>query len=51
MVAPAVERSIFIHKDAVSGIPTVMDFTKEFARDERDDLRASGTAFTAAGSP
>jgi uncharacterized protein YPO0396 len=51
MVAPAVERSIFIHKDAISGVPTVLDFTKEFARDERDDLRASGTAYTAAGSP
>jgi len=51
MVAPAVERSIFIHKDALSGEPTVLDFTKEFARNERDDLRASGTAYSAAGSP
>jgi len=34
MVAPAVERSLLIHKDPVSGMPTVLDFTKEFARNE-----------------
>ena len=52
MVAPRVERSLLIHKDAVSGVPTVLDFTKEFARDERDDsLAAEGTAREATGEP
>src|SRR3989454_2634573 len=32
MVAPRVERSLLIHKDAVSGVPTVLDFTKEIGR-------------------
>lgn len=37
MVAPKVERSLLIHKDAVGGLPTVLDFTKEFTRDEQTD--------------
>lgn len=33
LVAPHVETSLYIHKDPVSGAPTVLDFTKEFERD------------------
>jgi hypothetical protein len=36
MVAPKVERTLLIHKDAVGGMPTVLDFTKEFTRGEQD---------------
>ncbi len=32
-VAPRVETCLFIHKDARSGLPTVLDFTKDFASD------------------
>lgn len=49
MVAPLVERSILIHKDPVTGIPTVLDFTKEFTTDE--DVADHGTAQQAAASP
>ncbi len=30
LVAPSVETSLYIHRDALSGVPTVLDFTKEF---------------------
>lgn len=33
LVAPSVETSLYIHRDAVSGAPTVLDFTKEFKPD------------------
>ena len=33
LVAPHVETSLYIHKDPMSGAPTVLDFTKEFAAD------------------
>lgn len=33
LVAPYVERTLLIHKEPVSGIPEVFDFTKEFAAD------------------
>lgn len=33
LVAPAVETSLYIHKDPASGLPTVLDFTKEFKPD------------------
>jgi len=33
LVAPHVERTLLIHKDPVSGMPEVFDFTKEFAID------------------
>jgi uncharacterized protein YPO0396 len=33
LVAPWVETSLYIHRDALSGIPAVMDFTKEFKPD------------------
>lgn len=33
LVAPSVETSLYIHKDAVTGVPTVLDFTKEFKPD------------------
>jgi hypothetical protein len=33
LVAPYVERTLLIHKEPVSGIPEVFDFTKEFAGD------------------
>jgi uncharacterized protein YPO0396 len=49
LVAPKVERSLLIHKDAIGGIPTVLDFTKEFSHDEGFDARSSqGTAHTTA---
>jgi uncharacterized protein YPO0396 len=44
IVAPKVERSLLIHKDAVGGLPTVLDFTKEFTRDARDDVVSTGGA-------
>jgi uncharacterized protein YPO0396 len=31
LVAPHVERTLLIHKDPLSGLPEVFDFTKEFA--------------------
>jgi len=34
LVAPWVETSLYIHRDPMSGAPTVLDFTKEFKRDE-----------------
>jgi len=37
LVAPKVERSLLIHKDPISGLPIILDFTKEFPRDERED--------------
>ena len=39
LVAPLVETSIYIHKDPRTGVPTVLDFTKELAGD--DDGAAS----------
>jgi uncharacterized protein YPO0396 len=33
LVAPSVETSLYIHKDATTGVPTVLDFTKEFKPD------------------
>jgi uncharacterized protein YPO0396 len=42
LVAPWVERSLFIYKDLRSGVPTVSDFTKEFSRD--DVARTVGAA-------
>ena len=36
LVAPKVERSLLIHKDPVSGMPTVLDFTKEFRQDAQE---------------
>jgi uncharacterized protein YPO0396 len=30
LVAPWVETSLYIHKDPASGVPTILDFTKEF---------------------
>jgi uncharacterized protein YPO0396 len=42
LVAPWVERSLFIYKDLQSGEPTVSDFTKEFSRE--DAVPAVGTA-------
>jgi uncharacterized protein YPO0396 len=33
LVAPWVETSLYIHKDAATGIPAVLDFTKEFKPD------------------
>ncbi len=52
LVAPRVERSLLIYKDAVSGLPTVLDFTKEFARDaDSDALLADGAAHADSGRP
>ncbi len=45
LVAPRVERSILVHKDPMSGLPTVLDFTKELTRDaEGDALPEDGAA-------
>jgi uncharacterized protein YPO0396 len=50
LVAPSVERSLLIHKDAMSGLPTVLDFTKEFARDEHEaEVPAGGAHQPATG--
>jgi uncharacterized protein YPO0396 len=53
MVAPAVERSLLIHKDAIGGAPTVLDFTKEFSRDEssQETLHAGRAARAATAIP
>ena len=51
LVAPKLERSLLIHKDAISGLPTVLDFTKEFTRDEHEDaVPAYGAPHKAAGN-
>jgi uncharacterized protein YPO0396 len=42
LVAPWVERSLFIYKDLQSGEPSVSDFTKEFSRE--DAVPTVGTA-------
>ncbi len=34
LVAPSVETCLYIHRDALSGVPTVLDFTKEFQQQE-----------------
>jgi uncharacterized protein YPO0396 len=34
LVAPKLERSLLIYKDPLSGMPTVLDFTKEFRPEE-----------------
>ncbi len=34
LVAPSVETCLYIHRDALSGVPTVLDFTKEFQPQE-----------------
>jgi uncharacterized protein YPO0396 len=36
LIAPAVETSLYIHRDPRSGAPAVLDFTKEFERDGAD---------------
>jgi uncharacterized protein YPO0396 len=52
LVAPRVERSLLIHKDPLSGLPTVLDFTKELAHDaESDGLHAEGAAHADPGHP
>jgi hypothetical protein len=51
MVAPAVERSILIYKDPMSGTPTILDFTKELTTDEREDAANAGIAQRTAASP
>lgn len=55
LVAPKVERTLLVHKDPVSGMPAVFDFTKEFALDDvsdgsGDSELAGGTADATAGS-
>jgi uncharacterized protein YPO0396 len=45
LVAPYVERTLLIHKEPVSGIPEVFDFTKEFAPD------VTASAASADGDP
>jgi uncharacterized protein YPO0396 len=38
LVAPSVETCLYLHRDAMSGVPTVLDFTKEFQKDGRGDI-------------
>ncbi|GAC1459262.1 MAG: hypothetical protein PVSMB1_09210 [Gemmatimonadaceae bacterium] len=45
LVAPWVETSLYIHKDPLTGVPSVYDFTKEFAED------AKPAADSSAGDP
>ncbi len=48
LVAPWVETSLYIHRDAMSGLPTVLDFTKEFKPDAvPGDNGATGAALPA----
>lgn len=42
LVAPRVDRSLYIHKDVVSGEPLVLDFTKEFAKE--GEIAGDGSA-------
>src|SRR6185437_13645179 len=51
MVAPLVERSTLIHKDPVTGSPTVLDFTKEFTTNECEDATNHGIAQHVAAGP
>lgn len=52
LVAPRVERSLLIHKDPLSGLPTVLDFTKEFAQDaESERPPTEGAADADPGRP
>lgn len=51
MVAPLVERSILIHKDALTGSPTVLDFTKELTTNAREDAADHGIAQQVAAGP
>ena len=45
LVAPWVETSLYIHRDPMSGTPTILDFTKEFKPDaDLGDHGAPGTA-------
>jgi hypothetical protein len=44
LVAPRVQRSLLIHKDPLSGLPTVLDFTKELARDASHEAAAAESA-------
>ena len=49
LVAPYVERTLLIHKEPVSGIPEVFDFTKEFAADVTASASADGDPDALAG--
>ncbi len=42
LVAPRVETALFIHKDTASGVPVVLDFTKEFSSDADAQRRQEG---------
>ena len=44
LVAPHVERTLLIHKEPVSGMPEVFDFTKEFASDESTAIASTEAA-------
>lgn len=48
LVAPWVETSLYVHRDPVSGMPTILDFTKEFKPDaDLGDSAAPGPALPA----
>ncbi len=52
LVAPYVERTLLIHKDPVSSIPEVFDFTKEFAsHDAVEPTSTDGDSDALAGRP
>ena len=48
LVAPRVETCLFVHKDPRSGLPTVLDFTKEFTSGDFTDAPAEERAARAA---
>lgn len=48
LVAPRVETSLYIHKDPMSGVPTVLDFTKEFHADATTEVGPERAAHAAA---
>ena len=49
LVAPHVERTLLIHKEPISGMPEVFDFTKEFASNDAAVASADGDSDALAG--
>lgn len=49
LVAPHVERTLLIHKEPISGMPEVFDFTKEFASNDAAVGSANGDSNALAG--
>jgi hypothetical protein len=49
IIAPAVDTTKYIHKDALSGLPRVLDFTKDL--DDDGDLARRGTTGDSVSAP